>query len=402
MLPNSYTAVHRYDGAIIQRQRCDDPKPCSLRQRDLAIVRDVWRYHFLTTNQVRELWWRGKSIQAARRRLVKLLRAGYLERFRPYSPRGSYEWTYFLSAEGHRLLRNLGVVDPGSRFKPRDVFDYGRAMHDIQLNAWILAYRRLLGAALLEWHGEHQLTPPRSARQGQLRLNDDWSVEGLRDPQPRPVVPDAALEIANDGAQSPRLFLIEYDRTSRIDKNYDKFRRYDACVSWWWRRTELGGWGDAPFVLFICQDAGHRDDFLARADHELTGHRWHPSLHADQHEYIGRRRILFCDERDAHMGHAEARRLPPYPPGHPARRGPDAEIRGVRLPTSPVACDPRSPWPSGSGANVHELDPRTAARLPDDRGDPMEGEAEAEEEGAGGPRDARVLGGMGHDRSNEG
>jgi hypothetical protein len=48
------------------------------------------------------------------------------------------------------------------------------------------------------------------------------------------------------------------------------------------------------------------------------------------------------------------------------------------------------------------LDPRTAARLPDDRGDPMEGEAEAEEEGAGGPRDARVLGGMGHDRSNEG
>jgi hypothetical protein len=142
MLPNSYTAVHRYDGAIIQRQRCDDPQACALRQRDLAIVRDVWRYHFLTTNQVRELWWRGKSIQAARRRLVKLLRAGYLERFRPYSPRGSYEWTYFLSAAGHRLLRDLGVADPASRFKPRDVFDYGRAIHDIQLNAWVLAYRR--------------------------------------------------------------------------------------------------------------------------------------------------------------------------------------------------------------------------------------------------------------------
>jgi hypothetical protein len=89
MLPDSYTAVHRYDGAIIQRQRCDHPQPCSLRQRDLAIVRDAWRYHFLTTNQLRELWWPGKSIQAARRRLVKLFRAGYVERFRPYSPRGS-------------------------------------------------------------------------------------------------------------------------------------------------------------------------------------------------------------------------------------------------------------------------------------------------------------------------
>ena len=28
-------------------------------------------------------------------------------------------------------------------------------------------------AALLEWHGEHQLTPPRTARQAQLRLSDD-------------------------------------------------------------------------------------------------------------------------------------------------------------------------------------------------------------------------------------
>ena len=35
MLPASYTAVHRYDGAIIQRQRCDEPEPCALRQRDL-------------------------------------------------------------------------------------------------------------------------------------------------------------------------------------------------------------------------------------------------------------------------------------------------------------------------------------------------------------------------------
>jgi Replication-relaxation len=350
MLPNSYSAVHRYDGAVIQRQRCDDPQPCSLRQRDLAIVRDVWRYHFLTTNQVRELWWPGRSVQAARRRLVKLFRAGFIERFRPYSPRGSYEWTYFLSAAGHRLLRDLGVIDTGSRFKPRDVFDYGRAIHDIQLNGWVLAYRRLLGIALLEWHGEHQLTPPRSARQAQLRLNDDWSVEGLRDPQPRPVVPDAALEIADDGAESPRLFLIEYDRTSRIDKNYDKFRRYDAFLAWWWRHTHLGARGDAPYVLFICQDDAQRDDFLARADHELTGHLWHPATTADEHEYVGRRRILFCDERDAHLGRSHARRLAPYPPGHPARQGRDAEVRGVRLPAdAPNRARVAAPTPEGTG-----------------------------------------------------
>ncbi|MBA3261473.1 MAG: replication-relaxation family protein [Thermoleophilaceae bacterium] len=340
MLPQSYSAVHRYDGAIIQRQRSDNPQACSLRQRDLGIVRDVWRYHFLTTDQIRELWWPGKSVQAARRRLVKLFRAGYLERFRPYSPRGSYEWTYFLSATGHRLLRELGVIDPNARFKPRDIFDYGRAVHDIQLNAWVLAYRRLLGPDLLEWNGEQHITPPRAARQPQLRLEDDWSIEGLRDPHARQVVPDAALEITHPAGDSPRLLLIEYDRTSRTDKNYDKFRRYDAFLAWWWRHTELAGRIEPPFVLFICQNDAQRDDFLARADQELTGHRWHPSHSADEHSYIGRRRILFCDERDAHRGLCEALRLAPYPPGHPGR-GREGEVRGVRLPGASKAGPPR-------------------------------------------------------------
>jgi hypothetical protein len=77
----------------------------------------------------------------------------------------------------------------------------------------------------------------------------------------------------------------------------------------------FGGRADAPYVLFICQDDAQRDDFLARADRELTGHRWHPLRPADQHEYTGRRRILFGNERDAHQGH-----------------GREAEVRGVRLP----------------------------------------------------------------------
>ena len=87
-------------------------------------------------------------------------------------------------------------------------------------------------------------------------------------------------------------------------------------------------------MLFVCQDDAQRDDFLARADRELTGHHWHPTHPADQHKYIGRRHILFCDERDVHLGRADARRLPPYPPGHPARLGHYDQVRGVKLPGS--------------------------------------------------------------------
>jgi Transposase, Mutator family len=58
--------------------------------RDVALVRDVRRYKFLTAPQLRNLWWPESSVQAADRRLLKLFGAGYLERFRPISRRGSF------------------------------------------------------------------------------------------------------------------------------------------------------------------------------------------------------------------------------------------------------------------------------------------------------------------------
>jgi len=119
---------------------------------------------------------------------------------------------------------------------------------------------------------------------------------------------------------------------------------------------------EPPYVLFICQDEGQRDDFLARADQELTGHRWHPNHPAAPHQYTGRRHILFCDERDIHHGHGHVRRLPPYPPGHPARNSGDAEIRGVRLPAgAPNPARVAAPLPEGNGV-AEPVASRTGAK----------------------------------------
>jgi hypothetical protein len=54
--------------------------------------------------QLRELWWPNSSVKAADRRLLKLFRAGFVDRFRPISRRGSFPWTYQLGLEGHRLV----------------------------------------------------------------------------------------------------------------------------------------------------------------------------------------------------------------------------------------------------------------------------------------------------------
>src|SRR4051794_24459195 len=235
---------------------------CALQPRDLHIVRDVWRYKFLTAPQLRELWWPDASVQVADRRLLKLFRAGLLDRFRPYARRGtgSFHWTYHLGAHGHRLLQQVGEIPERQRYRRRPVFDYGRVLHEIQLNAWILAFRRALGAAFLSWDGETTIDAPQRLRREEERLEDDWTPEGLHDDRPRSVWPDAVVEIAGDDpAAARRLLLVEYDRTRRLDKNFEKFQRYDAFLNWWWRHTALGNRASPPFVLFVCQDDEQRE-----------------------------------------------------------------------------------------------------------------------------------------------
>jgi hypothetical protein len=331
-LPDTYLAAHRYDGAVIQRGRRAVLVPCAVQPRDVGIVFDVRRYKFLTAPQLRELWWPDASVQAADRRLLKLYRAGYLDRFRPICRRGSFPWTYQLGVEGHRLLQRGGLVGPRDRFLGREVYDYGHVLHNLQLNAWVLAYRRAAGDLLLSWEGETHIEPPREARaqQGVLRVGDYWSAESLRDPRPRLVRPDAVLEVARPDGDGTRVFFIEYDRTRRVDKNYEKFRRYDTFLCWWWQYTKFAD-ADRPYLLFICQDEDQRDRFLEAADRELTGQLWHPSAALDEKVYIGRRQVLFSCELDAHAGRLEAWRLPAVPAEDPRRSG-AADARGVRLP----------------------------------------------------------------------
>jgi hypothetical protein len=262
--------------------------------------------------------------------LLKLFRAGHLNRFRPYARRGtgSYPWTYQLGDEGHRLLQHAGEIPGCQRYRHRPIVDYSRVLHDIQLNAWVLAYRRGLGDDLLAWDGETTIDPPRGLRREHERFDDDWSPEGLHHDRPRAICPDAVLEIAGDApGASSRLIFIEYDRTRRLDKNYDKFHRYDAFLIWWWHHTLLGNRETPPFVLFVCQDDEQRDLFLDAADRQLVGHRWHPDVSPEGYEYVGRKRILFASELDAHAGRLDAWRLPAFPRRHPGRSGSSRRVR---------------------------------------------------------------------------
>jgi hypothetical protein len=113
-----YASAHRYDGAVIERGERDKVIPIAVQPRELAIVLDVWRYRFPDDRPA------ARALVARRVRAGgptatgEALRAGYLERFRPVSRRGSYPWTYHLGADGHRMLVQSRAIDRANRFKP--------------------------------------------------------------------------------------------------------------------------------------------------------------------------------------------------------------------------------------------------------------------------------------------
>jgi protein involved in plasmid replication-relaxation len=331
MLPRSYTELVRYDGAAVQRDERKRIVQCAIQPRDLAVVIDVWRYKFLTSTQILELHWNGCVPRVANKRLTKLFDAGFVDRFRPVTRSGSFPWTYQLGPEGHRLLREIGRLDTRARFQSHKVYDYRYVLHEVHLNAWVLAWRRMLGDRMMGWQGECEIEPPADVRKDQPRLTDGRSVAGLRDGRGRLIRPDAIVRAARRSDGGTRAFLIEYDRTRRVDKNFEKFLRYDALLCSWWRYTELADHGVEPFVVFVCQDDDQRDTFLRAADHQLTGHVWHASDGASGHEYPGREHMLFAVEVDVHLGDPGARRVPPFPSGHP-RRHAEARLVEVELP----------------------------------------------------------------------
>jgi hypothetical protein len=70
MLPASYSAVHRYDGAMLQRGQRTETADCHLTARDISLIRAVWRYRFLTTGMLAAIAFSGRTPQAARRRFL--------------------------------------------------------------------------------------------------------------------------------------------------------------------------------------------------------------------------------------------------------------------------------------------------------------------------------------------
>ena len=148
LLPASYLEAHRYDGAAIEHDRRDRARAlrgAATRRRDRARRLALQVPHRAAA--ARALVARRRRVQAARRRLLQALRRRLPRALPARSPaRGSYPVDL-------PPRRGRPPTPPARRRHPdrpallatRPIYDFGHVLHELQLNAWVLAYRRALG-----------------------------------------------------------------------------------------------------------------------------------------------------------------------------------------------------------------------------------------------------------------
>ena len=141
--PDTYAELRLAEGKMLRWDERAGRAACALQARDAEILTALARYRFLTSGQIAERWWPDAGMRAVRRRLTRLFEAGFVERFRPQTIRGSYQWTYCLARDGFRAAEQAGELPAGLKFAPRreQIFDYRYVIHDLRVNEWVLRYR---------------------------------------------------------------------------------------------------------------------------------------------------------------------------------------------------------------------------------------------------------------------
>jgi hypothetical protein len=157
-------------------------------------------------------------------------------------------------------------IEPEAKWRARHVTEYSVVEHDLQVNAWVLTYRRLVGENLIDWFGPDQgrievaaTYEPQKRRFRPVDLQDATLASdghhhprGLRLDHFGPLFPDATLTLYCDSIGAEVDLLVELDRTRRATKNLDKLRRYDAFLTAWCRMTDRYRYAaEPPCVIFV-------------------------------------------------------------------------------------------------------------------------------------------------------
>lgn len=181
---------------------------------DDAMLRAIYAYQFLTTEQVTRLLYSRGSLWNVGARLKRLAEAGYLHRRRvPTINTGNTPFVYSLGRFGMRYLREAGISE-FPRFRPSERLELGfyALRHNLLLNDVLIAAALLAEEVpeLVLAEMRHDWRLKRSPVRVQL-------AEGLQ----RDVVPDAWLDYHI--RQTARMSIcLELDRGTEEEKQWKR------------------------------------------------------------------------------------------------------------------------------------------------------------------------------------
>lgn len=111
---------------------------------DDDILRAVWRYHYLTIDQITRLHYSPKARTTASTRLKKLAEAGYLHRIVVPARLGNGPLVYALANRGLRFLASAGLPIPKrTRLSAEREYSYLFFSHTLAVNDFLIDAERL-------------------------------------------------------------------------------------------------------------------------------------------------------------------------------------------------------------------------------------------------------------------
>ena len=333
-VPESYTELDFDDVSGLDWERLtNQPKRIEAKPEHLEALAALHRLRLAYGSQLRRLCWPRASDTTMKRRLRELFDAGWADRghLRRKGRGGGQQRFYSLSEAGFELVRaSPGARRPyireGATWKATRLEGHKTAIHDLHVAGWLVAFDRIAGHLVRDWYGEPhgEVAPQRLVRDRwtqihaeDVELDSDRALRGLKLERFAAIKPDLTIELRLPSDPPRRLdLLVELDRSRdpTTDHNVRKFRRHDALLTAWSRvHPRYRGHGEPPIVVFVLEDEPTARRFLKRADAEVTGAIARIGTGEETWEYPGRRGMVFCCERDVHMGTLRGWRLPEFP-----------------------------------------------------------------------------------------
>jgi hypothetical protein len=307
------------------------PRPSG---EELEIISALGELRFLYAPQVGRHFMPKASPRTVRHRLGIMFRNGWVRRFHVRNnSRGQSHRIYCLTKEGFALGQSHSgergpFIRPEREWREPQVIDPRRGViHDLHLTAWLFAFQGIAGPTLKNWRGPATtyMKPPkvRRPREGytpmsaaDIKVGSSQRVDGVAEGEFRPVHPDLRLTMGVSIGKK-RIFdlMVELDRSRKAHYNLEKFAAYDALLTGWALEIErYQKMGEAPAVVFVCEDEERARLLAEAADSVMTGTIVTHGMPESEWARPGRRRVWFACERDVHMGTLRAYRLPVHPP----------------------------------------------------------------------------------------